>query len=124
MKLHLRDWIATLLVAAVIVPYVGYLVRGTMPLVQDPRGMAAIGLMLGVAALVVADRQVRHRAAEGALAGVAVLLGVVAAAFAETFLAEVLLAVFMVSIVVVLAVHLLEQAGVTHRGATGLPARP
>lgn len=38
------------LLAAIAVPYIGYLIRGDMPFVQDPRGMAAIGLVVGVVA--------------------------------------------------------------------------
>jgi hypothetical protein len=30
--------VATLVVAAVVVPFIGYSVRGSMPLVHDPRG--------------------------------------------------------------------------------------
>jgi hypothetical protein len=37
-KLTLRDLLATLIVAAVLVPFIGYSVRGSMPFVQDPRG--------------------------------------------------------------------------------------
>lgn len=40
MKLTLRDLVATLLVAAIAIPYVGYLVNGEMPFVKDARGMA------------------------------------------------------------------------------------
>jgi hypothetical protein len=35
-KLTLRDILATLVVAAVVVPFIGYSVRGSMPLVHDP----------------------------------------------------------------------------------------
>ena len=42
-KLTLRDILATLVVAAVVVPFIGYSVRGSMPLVHDPRGMAGVG---------------------------------------------------------------------------------
>ena len=35
-KLTLRDILATLAVAAVIVPFIGYSVRGCMPFVHDP----------------------------------------------------------------------------------------
>lgn len=42
-KLTLRDILATLIVAAVVVPFIGYSVRGSMPFVHDPRGMAGIG---------------------------------------------------------------------------------
>ena len=39
-KLTTRDLLATLVIAAVAVPLVGYPARGSMPFVQDPRGMA------------------------------------------------------------------------------------
>jgi len=122
MRLHLRDWVATVLVVAVLVPYIGYLLRGTMPFVEDPRGMSATGLVLGLAAYVVlgipADAR-RGHVLEAALAGTSLALGVAALALAETLVAEVLLAVFMVSIVVVLAVTLAAHAGVVlRRGST------
>jgi hypothetical protein len=67
-----RDLVATLLVIAIGIPYVGYLVRGEMPFVQDPRGMSATGLVLGLVAFFAAARQVPrqmtsspHRAAPG-----------------------------------------------------------
>jgi hypothetical protein len=44
-KLTVRDLLATLIVAAVAVPFVGYSVRGSMPFVQDPRGMAGVGIV-------------------------------------------------------------------------------
>jgi hypothetical protein len=37
-----RDAVATILVAAIAVPYIGYLINGSMPFVQDPTGMAGI----------------------------------------------------------------------------------
>ena len=43
-KLTLRDILATLVVAAVVVPFIGYSVRGSMPFVHDPRGMAGVGI--------------------------------------------------------------------------------
>ena len=39
-KLTLRDLLATLITAAVAVPFVGYSVRGSMPFVPASRGMA------------------------------------------------------------------------------------
>jgi hypothetical protein len=50
-KLTLRDLTATLIVAAIIVPFIGYSVRGSMPFVQDPRGMAGVVLAGAVLAL-------------------------------------------------------------------------
>jgi hypothetical protein len=103
-KIGWRDGVATLLVAAIVVPYVGYLVRGSMPFIQDQRGMTATGLVLGLPAAAVAGREA-FRGTWG-----------VAAAFLrrglgrgrgrgvhprrEGALSEGLLAVFMVAIVV------------------------
>jgi hypothetical protein len=53
-KLTTRDLLGTLIIAAVAVPFIGYSVRGSMPFVQDPRGMAGIiivGALLAFAAL-------------------------------------------------------------------------
>jgi sensor histidine kinase regulating citrate/malate metabolism len=53
-KLTTRDLVATLIIAAVVVPFIGYSVRGSMPFVQDPRGMAGVvivGALLTFAAL-------------------------------------------------------------------------
>lgn len=44
-RLTIRDAMATVLVLAVAIPYVGYLIRGEMPFIQDPRGMAATGVV-------------------------------------------------------------------------------
>jgi hypothetical protein len=48
MRITYRDVVATLLVAGVVVPYLGYLGWGRVPLLQDPRGMGAVGLVLGL----------------------------------------------------------------------------
>ena len=101
MSITYKDVVATLLVAAVVVPYIGYLVWGDMPFIEDPRGMAATGLVLGLAAAAVAgravfDREPMHRAALGS--GVVALALGLAALWAETN--EVLLALFIAAIVV------------------------
>jgi hypothetical protein len=115
MKLKMKDLIATVVIAAIAVPYVGYLLNGEMPLVQDPRGMAAIGLLLGAAAFVVLERGDTHEGfdvAEVGLAAGSLTLGVIALLLAETAAAEVLLAIFMGSILVVWAVKLADHTGV------------
>ena len=56
-KLTLRDILATLITAAVVVPFVGYSVRGSMPFVQDPRGMAGVGIIGAVLVAVVFGRK-------------------------------------------------------------------
>ena len=115
---RLRDLVATLLVIAIGIPYVGYLVRGEMPFIQDARGMAGTGLALGLVAFFVAARDVPEQLST-TVTGVSVvslLLGVAALAFAETAAAEVLLAVFMASILLAWA---LAMSGYVLGAGTG-----
>ncbi|WP_404392702.1 hypothetical protein [Humibacillus xanthopallidus] len=122
MKLKLRDVIGTVLVLAIGVPYVGYLVNGEMPFVKDPRGMSAVGLVLGTAAFLVmrsGDAFDRAGKVETGLAVISLVLGLVAFAFAEAAAAEVLLAAFMASILVVWLVEIVDHAGLVH--AHGAP---
>lgn len=112
MQLTRRDALATLLVAAILVPYVGYLVRGEMPFIQDPRGMAATGLILGLLAFAIVGRSALGT---GALMWTGVAIGIasiglgVAAVWAETN--EVLLGAFIATIVVLWALETLSHAG-------------
>jgi hypothetical protein len=124
MRLRMRDLAGTLLVAAIGVPYIGYLINGEMPFIKDPRGMSAVGLVLGVIAFLVmraGDAFDRLGKAETGLAVLALALGVVALVLAETAAAEVLLAVFMAAILVMWAVELLDHAGI-FPGARHQPA--
>jgi hypothetical protein len=50
----MRDLFGSLLVAAVVVTYVVVLGGGSVALAADPRGVAAVGLVLGLAACIVA----------------------------------------------------------------------
>ena len=100
MRLNWKDAAATVFVAAIVVPYVAYLVWGEMPFIKDPRGMAATGLVLGFAAAALAFRQwfapgFLQRTA--LLAGVATLGLGVAALWTEN---GILLATFLGGIVV------------------------
>ncbi len=52
-KLTLRDLLAMLITAAVVVPLIGYSVRGSVPFVQDPRGMAGVVIVGTVLAFAV-----------------------------------------------------------------------
>jgi hypothetical protein len=120
MKLTLRDGIATLLVAAILVPYFGYLINGEMPFIEDPRGMSAVGLLLGVAAFLIAGRISTATTVGKVVLGVALVglaVGIAALALAETAAAEVLLATFIAAIVVAWAVQMLHHAGLLHIGS-------
>jgi hypothetical protein len=98
-----RDLVATLIVVAIGIPYVGYLVRGEMPFVQDPRGMTGVGLVLGIVAFFVASRDVPADLVVPlmVLAAASGALGLVSLALAEAGVAEALLGVFMGSVLMV-----------------------
>lgn len=116
-KLTLRDLAATVLVLLIAIPYVGYLVNGSMPFVEDPRGMSAVGLLLGSAAFVImrtGDEYDRAGKMETAVALGSLVLGLVTLALAETAAAEVLLAVFMVSILTVWVMEVMDHSGLVH----------
>ncbi len=119
MRLRLRDLIATLLVLAVVVPYVVYLFTGGLPTsIGDFGGLAFVGLLLGVPALVVqtnGDTLDRTARLEEVLAGGAVALGLVALVFSESAAAELLVAVFLVSVLMVWAVEIIDHAGLVRR---------
>ncbi|HEX6498979.1 MAG TPA: hypothetical protein VF054_08100 [Micromonosporaceae bacterium] len=118
MKLKGRDLVATILVVAIAVPYIGYLVNGSMPFVQDARGMTGVGLAFGALAFGVlkyGDTANPLTRGEIAVASVSLALGLAALLLAETAVAATLLALFMVSILVVWAVEVIDHAGIAHR---------
>ncbi|MFI5696444.1 hypothetical protein ACIA58_31600 [Kribbella sp. NPDC051586] len=122
MKLRLRDVVAMLLVVAVLVPYVGYLVNGEMPLIGDSSAMASTGLLLGVLAFVVirgGGRPPRLGRAESGSVGLAAALYVLTIALSETAAAELLLAAFICSLLLIFALDLLDRGG-PHRDTTPL----
>jgi len=115
MRLQSKDLLASILFAAIVVPSVGYLINGEMPFIKDPRGMSATGLALGVVTYLVIrrdDLSDRVGTNKTALAGTSLVLGIVALVLAETAAAEVLLAVFMASILIVWAFELMDHAGI------------
>jgi len=115
MRLKARDLVGTVLVVAIAVPYVWYLIEGSAPFIEDPRGMSAIGLVLALGAYMVMQRNDPDDTTdrvEIALYVVSLGLGVLAVTLAETASAEVLLAVFMGSILVVWAIKMMDHAGV------------
>lgn len=83
----IREALATVITLAVIVPFVGYSIRGSMPFVQDPRGMAGVGVA-GVLLFVLTYAQTMfHRSYVGiamAVLAVATLGFGTAALWAET----------------------------------------
>ena len=126
MRITLRDTLASILVAAIAVPYVGYLLYGSVPFVQDARGMAAVGLVLGFVAFLLMcgpDALDRIGKVELTVAIVALGLGVAALVLAGTAFAEVLLAAFMASILVVWAFELMDHLGMIP-GSTHHPTSP
>lgn len=117
MRLHLKDLLASLLIAAVAVPYVGYLLRGEMPPIEDQRGMVGTGLVFGAVAFLVlwrGDAFDRAGKAETASAVLSLGLGVAAYELSDTGAADALLAAFMVSIALVWVVKLFDHSGVVH----------
>lgn len=122
MKLKIRDLIATVLVAAIGVPYIGYLINDEMPFIKDPRGMSAVGLILGAIAFLVlrTSDQVGKVTTDTAI--VSLVLGIVALVFAEAAVADLLLAVFMGSILFVWASELIDRSGLmrSHGDPSGL----
>jgi hypothetical protein len=101
-RLTARDAIATLPVAAVAVPYVGYLVRGEMPFIQDPRGMAGVGIVGVILSFIAWGIGIHTIFGKVMLVlGIATLGIGIAAALLGAEGSELLLAVFMGAIAVV-----------------------
>jgi hypothetical protein len=112
--LTIRDGIATALVAAIVVPYVGYLAWGEMPFIQDSFGMSGASLILGFAAFLAAGRistATTLSKVELALAWSTLGIGVAAVALMKTGAAEVALGVLVTMIVTTWTVEMLHHAG-------------
>jgi hypothetical protein len=111
-KLTVRDLLATLITLAVVVPFIGYSVRGSMPFVQDPRGMSGVVIVGTVLAFVVFGRKALGN---GTFETIMITLGVltlgfaVAALIAETVWA--LLVPAMAGLVIMWALALMHDAG-------------
>lgn len=120
MRLTWRDGVATILVAAIIVPYVGYLINGSMPFIQDPTGMAGVGLFFGLAAAVIGDwiavaAGTAQRVTTMALGIVSFGLGIAALLSEHLFSAAgsaIVLGAFMLSIFGLWAFALLRHSGI------------
>ena len=119
MRLTRRDGIVTVIAAAVVTPYIGYLVRGTMPFIQDPRGMAAGGLIGLIAGFAVWALAGRGAFGSTALTGTSLVLGLAALDLGIAALvmeSELLLALFIGGIVLLLGIELLAHLGVIPGG--------
>ena len=115
-KLTARDLLGTLIIAAVAVPFIGYSARGSMPFVQDPRGMAGVIIVGALLAFVAFGRQALGTGTgTGTYEWVMVTLGVltlgfaIAALIAETVWA--LLVPAMAGLMLIWALALLHDAG-------------
>jgi|SRR5579884_1817874 len=131
MGLTWRDGVAALLVAAIVVPYLGYLSWGGVPFVQDPTGMSAVGLILGAVAAYVGGWIVL-RAGEArryltcGLGLLSLVLGVLGLVGENLFAGnraiwEGVLAGFVASIVVLWGVAIGRHAGLLGGGETPTP---
>jgi hypothetical protein len=117
-RLTFRDALATLFVAAIVVPYIGYLVNGSMPFIQDSRGMAGVGLVGLVLCFIAWGTGIRSAFGRIMAAAGVVSLGLgIAAMLMGAEGSAILLGVFVASIVVVWAAETLTHAGVLHRAA-------
>jgi hypothetical protein len=96
MEFTRKDVWATALVAAIVVAYFGYVAFGSLPFIEDVRGMAAVGLILGFASRRIGGREAFPRQRVAFVAGLASMgLGIIALATQS----EVVLALFIASIV-------------------------
>ena len=118
MRLGLRDVVAALLVAAIIAPYAGLLLRGGVPYVESVQMMAAVALVLGTAAFLIAD----HISLATVIGRVGVCLalltfalGVTTMALALTAAGQPLLDAFVTGILLTWGIQLLDHAGYAPR---------
>ncbi len=113
-----RVRVTAVVLAAVLVPYVGYVIRGDMPLVQDARGMAGVGLV-GLA-LIFAVWGLRLDTFSGkamAVLGLAALGVGAAAALSGGDGSDRILAVFIGAVILVWAAEALVHARPSHHRA-------
>jgi hypothetical protein len=121
MRVPIRDVLGTVVVASIVVPYVGFLVGGSMPFIHDTRAMAATAFILWVAVFLIADQYdttTSDGTTELVLFAIAVVLGGAAVLAAEMLaaLAPVLLAGFVGMAVVTWTLRLLRNTGRWHHG--------
>jgi len=120
MRAYLRDMLATLVVAAILVAYLAFLAGGSMPLIHDTLAMAATAFVGWVVVFVLAgryDTASRGGVTELVLFAVSIALGAgaVLAAETSTVFGPVLLAVFLVAVAVTWGVRLRHDHRRSHR---------
>jgi hypothetical protein len=106
-----KDTVATALAAGVVIAYVGHLAWGGLAFVTDVRGMAAVGLVLGVASRRIGGRRVFKHEWWAMLANFGSLALGIAALATES---EEVLALFVASIVGLWAAATYVRAGGFH----------
>lgn len=148
MKLGWKDAVATLLFAAIVVPYAFYLALGGITFIQDsnggtavgildPTGMAGLALVLGAVAAIVGGWIVLGEGpgvgyVTGILGAVAAVLGVLALVGENIFgsttlwtsnisLWEAVLGGFIASIALLWGVAIVRHAGLTGTTSTHAP---
>jgi len=109
MKPSWKDGVASALVALVVIVYIGYLsVEDGLPLVRDPRGMAAVGLILGFASRRIGGRRgIEHEQVAFAAGLGSMALGILALATESGLV----LALFITSIVALWAAATYVRTG-------------
>lgn len=122
MRLTRYDGLATLIFAAILAPYIGYVARGSMPFVQDPEGMAATALILGAVAAYIGGWVVR-RLDTLALTFISLALAIltlVSESFLDLAVRNGLMAGFMGTLVLLWAGALLRHERLGFTGPPGM----
>jgi hypothetical protein len=138
MKLGWKDAIATVLFAAIVVPYAFYLALGGVTFIQDsnggtafgildPTGMSGVGLVLGAIAAyvggwIVLSEGTVARYVTGGLGLLSAVLGILALVgenlFNNATVWESVLGVFIASIVLLWGIALVRHSGILSGGET------
>jgi hypothetical protein len=123
MERSTRQILAGALVAATVIPYLGYAIGGEMPFIEDARGMAFTSLVLGAVAWFILGARAfgaRWLGIGGAL--VAAVLGIVALVLETGTASSVFLGAFVAVVVAMYLVSVYEylrhMGGRTHRRLT------
>lgn len=120
MERRTRLYLAGGLVAATVIPYLGYAFAGDMPFVEDARGMGFVGLVLGAAAwLVLGIHAFGTRWLALAGAALAATLGIVAIVLETGTASSIFLGAFVAVIVAMFVIAVYEYLHDTGRLAQG-----